>query len=94
MITYIEQIPEQKYDIIIVDEAQDMNPLYFKLVTQIMKKNSKDFKICIIGDKRQCINQFNGSDHHFLTEAHVIFKEYNNHPWKECVMNTSYRITR
>ena len=39
------------YDIIIIDEAQDMSHLYYQLVCKIYKDNNKCAKICIVGDK-------------------------------------------
>ena len=80
------------YDIIIIDEAQDMSHLYYQLVCKIYKDNNKCAKICIVGDKFQSIFQFNGSDERFITMADKIFM-FNTFPWKICKLSTSFRIT-
>lgn len=81
-----------KYDIIVVDEAQDMSSLYYKLVIKIINDNLTDARICIIGDKYQCIYQFKEADYRFITLAEKIFT-MNNLEWKELKLSTSYRIT-
>jgi len=80
------------YNIIVVDEAQDMNKLYYKLVNKIISDNGGDCKICIIGDKYQSIYQFNNADYRFITLAEKIFKP-NELEWKELKLSTSFRIT-
>ena len=81
-----------KYDIIVVDEAQDMSSLYYKLVVKIISNNLCDPRICVIGDKYQCIYQFKEADDRFITLADRIFT-MNNLEWKELKLSTSYRIT-
>ena len=61
------------YDIIIIDEAQDMSNIYYQLVCKIYNDNKKEAKICIVGDKFQSIFQFNGADERFITMAEKIF---------------------
>ena len=80
------------YNIIVVDEAQDMNKIYYKLVNKIISDNGSDVKICIIGDKYQSIYQFNNADYRFITLAEKIFKP-NELEWKELKLSTSFRIT-
>jgi len=80
------------YTIIVVDEAQDMSKLYYKLVNKITSDNLKDCRICIIGDKYQCIYQFKAADHRFITLSDKIFKS-NDLEWKELKLSTSFRIT-
>ena len=80
------------YNIIVVDEAQDMNKIYYKLVNKIISDNGSEVKICIIGDKYQSIYQFNNADYRFITLAEKIFKP-NELEWKELKLSTSFRIT-
>ena len=80
------------YDIIIIDEAQDMSYLYYQLVCKIYKDNRKQAKICIVGDKFQSIFQFNGADERFITMAEKLFN-FNEWTWKTCKLSTSFRIT-
>lgn len=80
------------YSIIVVDEAQDMNKLYYKLVNKIINDNQMDCRICIIGDRYQSIYEFNSADYRFITLANKIFKP-NELEWKELKLSTSFRIT-
>ena len=67
-----------KYDMIILDETQDMSPLYFQLVCKIFKDNEvTNPKICILGDERQSIFDFMGADQRFITFAEKIFNLNN-----------------
>jgi len=81
------------YDIIILDESQDTSPLYFQLVCKIFKdNNNKNTKICILGDKKQSIFDFNNADERFITFADELFT-FNNLLWKKCNLSRSFRIT-
>ncbi len=44
-----------RYDIVIIDEAQDMNELYFRLVRDRIRKKAKDEQMVVIGDPKQSI---------------------------------------
>jgi superfamily I DNA/RNA helicase len=71
------------YDIIILDEAQDINPLYFNLIYKIFKDNNNNkTKICIVGDKYQSIYDFNNADNRFIKYAPQCFN-FNKLSWKE-----------
>lgn len=82
------------YDIIILDEAQDLTPLYFELVVKIYQDNlsSKETKLCLLGDQYQSIYQFNKADERFIIFADKIFK-LNNYDWSKCKLTHSFRIT-
>lgn len=82
-----------RYDIIVIDEAQDLTPLYVELIKLILVHNVKRPKLCIIGDVRQTIYGFNGADERFLIYAKTIFN-INDLPWKQLNLSTSYRISR
>ena len=81
------------YHIIIIDEAQDITPLYFKLIKHIITSNSYTPKIAIVGDYAQSIFQFNNSDPRFITHAQQIFN-FNDFPWYSITLSTSFRITK
>ena len=86
-------IKKYNYDIIILDEAQDISPLYFQLICKIFRDNNNiNTKICILGDEQQSIFDFNGADQRFITFAENIFI-FNNLPWKKLKLSTSFRIT-
>ena len=83
----------KKYDIIIIDEAQDMKLQYFHIVWLLLHHmNNKNVKLCIIGDRNQCIYDTMGSSDKFLTLCDRIFT-YNAFPWVQCKLTVSYRIT-
>lgn len=82
-----------KYDVIIIDEAQDINPLYYKLICKIFNDNqNKNTKICVLGNIKQSIYGFNEADYRFIVYADTLFN-FNNLPWKKCKLSVSYRLT-
>ncbi len=88
--------PKKKfeYDLVILDEAQDMSPLYFELFCHIIQDNSKDIRICVMGDQNQSIFQFNQADERFIKFANFIFNTKNNrYPWSFHKLSKSFRIT-
>lgn len=80
------------YHTIVVDEAQDLTPLYVKLIGLIISHNVRRPKMCIIGDSRQTIYGFNSADSRFLEYAEAIFN-VNKKPWRELTLSTSYRLS-
>lgn len=82
------------YDIIILDEAQDINILYYELICKIYIDNkNKECKICILGDKKQSIYGFNGADERYIVNAENIFN-FNNINWIKQNLSKSFRITK
>lgn len=88
----LKPISPFSYDIIIIDEAQDMTNLYYELVCKINAQNPKRATICMLGDKYQSIYEFNGSDERYLRYASRLFG-FNSSPWVEYNMKKSFRIT-
>lgn len=79
--------------IIILDETQDMTPLYFKFVHKaITDMNNMKCQLVVLGDNMQCIYDFpqKGADLRFLTLADKLYSGN----WKKLSLQTSYRITR
>ena len=83
---------EFNYDVIVIDEAQDLTPLYMQLIKLIISHNVKKPRICIIGDTRQTIYTFNGADCRFLEHADKIFN-VNDLNWSSLSLSTSYRLS-
>jgi hypothetical protein len=83
---------EINFDLLIIDEAQDMTPLYYELFCKIFKDNKQNSKICIFGDIKQSIFDFNNADERFIIFADKLFV-FNNIPWKKCKFSQSFRIT-
>lgn len=83
----------KKYTKVIIDEAQDITPLYYKLICKIFKDFcNKNTKICILGDQYQSIYGFNNADSRFIRFADKVF-HLNNFQWIWCKLSTSFRIT-
>ena len=81
-----------KYDIIILDELQDISSLYYKLICKIFKDNKIKAKICILGDRYQTIYDFKGADSRYIIHASILFN-YNTYGWVNSNLSQSYRIT-
>lgn len=81
------------YDIIILDEAQDINELFYKFICKFISDNKSEFNLCILGDKNQSIYDFKGADSRYLTHVETIFN-FNNKPWIKLKLTTSYRLTK
>jgi hypothetical protein len=85
-----------KYEIIVLDEAQDMSFLYFQFMAKFAFDMGTKFQLCVLGDYMQGIYEFKGADIRSLTHAHIIWR---NHPllssrvFQQCTLQTSYRIT-
>lgn len=81
-----------KYDIIILDEAQDITNLYYELICKINKDNKKSAKICLLGDKYQSIYDFNNADERYIIYGDQLFN-FNNLFWEKCNLSISFRVT-
>lgn len=79
---------QEKFDHILVDECQDLNPVQFgiiKMITEHIDTDSKDRSLSMIGDDRQSIYGFRGADpEHFISMA-------EGSEFKLAPMTTNYR---
>jgi hypothetical protein len=82
-----------KYNILILDEAQDICPLYYELILKIIYNNTKLLKICILGDKYQSIYNFNNADSRYITMGTKLFN-INNYNWITTNLSISFRLTK
>jgi len=84
------------FNIIVLDESQDMSILYFKFMAKFANDMGAPFQLLVLGDYMQGIYGFKGADVRSLTEAHQIWA---GHPgllspvFHQCALQTSYRIT-
>jgi len=91
-------------DMLVLDEAQDMNLLYYQLIVKYIRNGAPKttgpghgWQCMILGDERQGLYEFKGSDTRFLTQASEI---WCNIPGIACApiieksLRVSYRITR
>ena len=95
------------YDVIVLDEAQDMSLLYYHFVLYFMEfflsegqspsKKRRKFQLLILGDYMQGLYEFKGADIRFLTMASQIWSTcpFLKKPhFESCNLRTSYRITK
>jgi hypothetical protein len=83
-------LPKNQYQIIIIDEAQDMDDLYYKLISHVVQTN--DAKIIILGDVYQNIYQYRGATDKYIRNPALYFQ--NNYEWRSNTLQTSYRLTK
>jgi nucleoside-triphosphatase THEP1 len=82
------------YDLMIVDEIQDMTPVLYEFFCKIYKdNNNKTLQICVLGDKKQSIFEFNKADARFITMIDKIFPN-NERKWIDNKLSYNFRSTR
>lgn len=86
------------YNIIIIDETQDLVPLYVSLLHWIFSKFSaeiNDFRVCFMGDLNKCVYQYRRADKRYLQYAQEIFrKSLNNCEWETVKLGEkSFRLS-
>jgi len=82
------------FDVVVVDEAQDMTPLFCEFLHKLLGDNTVavEPQLLVIGDNRQCIYDFQNADERHLTLAHRgVF--HSQRVWKQLHLATSYRLT-
>lgn len=83
------------FNILVIDECQDMTKLYFDLVRKLLIDNitcTKDnVQIALLGDEQQNIFHFKKADERFLTLGPRIFP--STREWKLVTTHTSFRVT-
>jgi len=91
-------IKQFRYDMIILDELQDMSPLYYefalKLISDMQNKNqlTTNIQICLFGDKFQSIYKFNNADNRYLIHAEQLFN-FVNGDFENFCLSQSFRLT-
>ena len=92
----IQDITIPCYDIVVIDECQDLTPLYYRFILYFLNLLKKKIQMVILGDPLQSLYEFKGSDSRFLTFASEI---WSNQPFLQtsgfqfCSLKTSYRLT-
>lgn len=81
------------YNLIIIDEIQDMTPDLFEFISHINHdlSHSSSKQFLLIGDQYQCIFKFKNADPRYLTFGHKIFP--SSLPWINLKLSTSFRVT-
>jgi hypothetical protein len=95
--TPLAMSPKRPYDIIVIDEAQDMSRIYYDFIKKFTNDLNHPYQILVLGDYRQCLYEFKGSDVRYLTRSEFLWK--NNHllknpdDWIYANLHTTYRLT-
>lgn len=97
-----KELPQ--FDIVALDELQDMNPIFYKFVRKVTKDSRKDGswpQFLTVGDPQQEIYTSNGSDERFLTLAEHLFQspcdgevKANGADWTHIQQMVSYRMPK
>ena len=84
---------ELDYDMIVMDEQQDMSPLLYMAACRLLQLNkTRDPLLMCLGDEHQTLFRFKGADHRALTMAPRLFRQFNNRPWAQCKIDISMRV--
>jgi hypothetical protein len=83
----IKELPA--FDIIVIDEMQDMTILFFSAIQKFTNDLQKNVQYLILGDKNQAVYDFKGADNRFLTLAKDLYPNSVVLP-----LTQSFRVTR
>jgi hypothetical protein len=93
-------LPVAPVTLLVVDEAQDMTPLYFRLVARLLRDVcAPGAQLLVLGDTRQSIYGFKGSDARFLGLAPDLplstepAEPAEPREWRRRQLTTTYRLT-
>jgi len=82
------------FDIVILDETQDMKQLFYRFVLKLYQDFASDMtRLCVLGDRCQMVYEVFGADDRFLKHSPTCFP-LNTKPWQARDMHTTYRLTR
>lgn len=77
-------------DVVIIDETQDMTPLYYRLARRFVRECGAA-TLVLLGDEYQSIYDFKNADRRFLTMAERLWPEFE---FEQLPLGVSYRLTR
>lgn len=81
--------PLPAYDIIVLDEVQDMNYLFYRLIKKLLRDCVGEPVLLVLGDRYQAINQYIAAESRFITLCSEIWTR----PFLSASLSTSYRLT-
>jgi hypothetical protein len=90
------KLPIDPFQVLVIDEAQDMTFLYFLFVSKVIRDMGSPIQLLILGDYMQGLYEFKGADTRFLTLADKIWRgnpALKSKVFSSCTMKMSYRIT-
>ena len=85
---------EHEFDLVVVDEAQDLKPQLHELTMRIRRDLAASCQWLVVGDVDQAIYGYQGADARFLTRADDdrVFPS-NGHTWEHGPLSPSQRLT-
>lgn len=86
------------FDLVIVDESQDITPLYWDLivaVSRLCRCEKPPLQFLFIGDPRQSIYEYKGASRLFLSECDARMPEdiAGARPWRSHSLSTTWRLS-
>ena len=90
------RISMPSFQILVLDEVQDMTLLYFRFILKYIKDKGECFQLVILGDYMQGLYEFKGADIRFLTKSGELWSKLPSLLLNDCVdcsLKTSYRVT-
>jgi hypothetical protein len=84
------------FDMCMLDEYQDNTHLYYRLIKKFLEDAGNPIQLLILGDARQSLYEFKGSDSRFLSLGDKVWGEFNflkDRRFIHCTLKMSYRIT-
>lgn len=83
-----------RFSLIVMDEQQDMSPLYYSWILKVLKDNTfPNPRLVVFGDIYQNIYGYRGGDARFLTWSPSLFLEHSHYPWNRRNITTSFRVS-
>lgn len=78
------------YDIIVIDEVQDMTPNYYELIYKFINDIGYKNNILILGDSYQSVYEFKNADKRFLLFSSNL---WNKKGFEQLTLRESFRMT-
>jgi hypothetical protein len=76
---------------IMVDEAQDMKPLFYRLICRLVSMARSPPTLMLVGDPQQEVNRWNAADSRFLTLAPRLSYGAAGRVWRVHALTVSFR---
>lgn len=91
-----EDFTVKQYATIIIDESQDITPVFYELISIVLAKQDPSVKLCILGDEKQTIYDYNGANPQYIQRPAEFFgaKLHPSREWRHLKLSTTYRLTR
>jgi len=75
------------FGLIVVDEAQDLTPLFYNFICKLRADNTCPTVLLVMGDPFQCINQYKGASTTYIEEPEYHFggkfeRLFLSHSWR------------